>query len=129
MDLSSQVGLRLLYHRRCGAGDVVVGGMDLSSQVGLRLLVLKCEDEREFVIGGMDLSSQVGLRLNDHGRDRGAVFVRRNGPEQSGGIATSLSSQATPPIRVGGMDLSSQVGLRPGRRLPPEALHHWEEWT
>src|SRR6202035_878873 len=62
--------------------------------------------------GGMDLSSQVGLRRKN--LLRGADFPQmRNGPEQSGGIATSRSvAGTTPSMRIGGMDLSSQVGLR-----------------
>src|SRR6202035_2986289 len=37
---------------------------------------------------------------------------RRNGPEQSGGIATKVKPSTHPVLRFGGMDLSSQVGLR-----------------
>ena len=61
----------------------------------------------------MDLSSQVGLRL-EVADVLHVVLRRRNGPEQSGGIATvdEHPQLFLESFRAGGMDLSSQVGLR-----------------
>ena len=88
MDLSSQVGLRR-QQQSDGVAHIVVGGMDLSSQVGLRQLREGRDARLNGLGGGMDLSSQVGLRLLDGAHGAGEVILGRNGPEQSGGIATS----------------------------------------
>src|SRR6202035_850596 len=98
--------------------------MDLSSRVGLRpLRKTPCTQERN--LGGMDLSSQVGLRpFFSPPIAVGVGGGRRNGPEQSGGIAT-LHPDFPLLSSMGGMDLSSQVGLRPRSPFVACRLPDW----